>query len=54
MAGDTIWKTLHDFEGAPLREGAIQLLKEFGLTSDRVIGSDGRDGSLNNFLNQFS
>ncbi len=54
MIGESIWKALHDFKDASLHEGATQLLSEFGLTSDRVIGSDGRDGSLNNFLNQFS
>ena len=47
---NSLWKALHDFQDAPLCEGATQLLKEFGLESDRVMEAD---GSLADFLEQY-
>ncbi len=54
MAGESIWKALHDFKNAPLRKGAIQLLKQCGLTSNRVIDSNESDNSLDDFFSQFN
>ena len=53
MTGESIWKALRNFKDAPLHEGAIQLLNEFGLTSDRTIDSIWVNHSLEEFLCQF-
>ena len=54
MTGESIWKALRNFKDAPLREGAVQLLNEFGLTSDRVMDSSWHDDTLDMFFGQFS
>ena len=54
MPGESIWEALRNFKDAPLREGAIQLLNEFGLISDRVMDSSRDDDSLDKFFGQFN
>ena len=54
MPGDAIWKALVNFETAPLREGATQLLGALGLKSERIINADYFDGSPDTFLREFS
>lgn len=50
MSHNNLWLVLKDFKDAPLREGAIELLRKFGLASEHVVDTD---GSLDDFLDMF-
>ena len=54
MNNHDLWKVLKNFKDAPLRGGAIDLLSEFGLTSDRVFDTNESGDSLDYFLNHFN
>lgn len=50
MAHHTLWRVLQNFQHAPLREGAINVLAAFGLHSERYIDSSENTHLLTNFL----
>ena len=54
MNNHALLSALTNFENAPLREGAIQLLSEFGLASDRALDAKDNDESLSYFLTRFN
>lgn len=55
MGADAISKALNDFARMPLREGAVRLLGELGLESDRTLDTHllKTDDSVDGFLHQF-
>ncbi len=53
MIGADLWKALHDFNSAPLYEGATRLLGVLDLKSERIFPHT-NTGSLVAFLNQYS
>lgn len=53
LSNDNLWKSLCDFESDSLREGAIKVLSQFGVKSDRILKIGKNDGSLDSYLNYF-